>query len=85
MPSFIIVGYVQQILGRGPVCPTPPLSVNSPKKPFLNRVNNIDSDIFTLFSDVMGLITIDLNSSNLDDDNFDEDDLTNFSPGRLIA
>ena len=48
-------------------------------------VNNIDSDIFTLFSHVMGLITIDLNSSNLDDDNFDEDDLTNFSPGRLIA
>ena len=38
MPSFIIVGYVWQILGSGrQIAPTPP-SVSSPKKPILNRV-----------------------------------------------
>ena len=35
----------------------------------------MDSDIMTFFSDVMGLVTIDLNNINhLDDDNLDEDD-----------
>ena len=38
VPSFIIVGFVWQILGRGPFCPTPhPWAV--PKRTVLNRVN----------------------------------------------
>ena len=37
MPSFIIVGYVWQILGRGQKAP-PPHPPAAPKKPILNRV-----------------------------------------------
>ena len=38
VPSFFIVGYVWQILGRGGFLPPPPPSVSSPKKAHLNRV-----------------------------------------------
>ena len=37
MPSFIIVGFVWQILGRG-AKKAPPHSRAAPKKPILNRV-----------------------------------------------
>ena len=37
-------------------------------------LDDIDSDIVTFFIDGMGLVTIDLNNSSLDDCNFDEDD-----------
>ena len=37
MPSFIILGHVWQILGRGSFCPAPS-SVSSLKMPVLNRV-----------------------------------------------
>ena len=38
VPSFIIVGYVWQIVGRGAILPPHPWA--TPKKPTLNRVMN---------------------------------------------
>ena len=45
----------------------------------------IGPDIAALFSDGMGLVTIDHNNINLNDDNFDEDDPINIVFVRLIA
>ena len=45
----------------------------------------IDSAIFTLFSDVMDLVTIHLNNINLSDNNFDEDGPANIFLIRLMV
>ena len=41
MGSFIIVGYLWQVLGRGIFLPSLLLPWAAPKKPTMNRVNNI--------------------------------------------
>ena len=48
-------------------------------------LDDMYSDIAAFFSDGMGLVTIDLNNINLDDDHFDEDDPTNIVLFRLIT
>ena len=40
-------------------------------------LDDIDSDIVTFFDDCMGLVMIELNNINFDDDIFDEDDPIN--------
>ena len=47
-------------------------------------LDDMYSDIAAFFSDGMGLVTIDLNNINLDDDHFDEDDPTNIVLFRLF-
>ena len=48
-------------------------------------LDDTDSDIISLFSYDMGLLTIDLNKINLNDDNFDEDDPETIGLVTLIA
>ena len=48
--------------------------------------NNIDDiDFVTFFSEIMTLVTLDLNNSDLDDDKFDEDDPYNIILVRITA
>ena len=42
MPSFIIIGYVWRILGRGAKKPSPHHPWAARKKPILNRVNVVE-------------------------------------------
>ena len=47
--------------------------------------DDVDSNIVTFLSDAMGFNTIDLNSINLDDGDFDEDDPETINCVRLMA
>ena len=50
VPSFIIVGYVWQILGRGIFEPPPPLHPwAAPKSPTLNRVKSCSKTVMQFF------------------------------------
>ena len=46
---------------------------------------DIDSGIVIFLSDEIGVITMDFNNINLDDDNFNEDDLETIIHVRLMA
>ena len=48
-------------------------------------LDDMDSVVVTFFSDGMGLITIDLNNINFDDDNFDKADSSNIVLVTLIT
>ena len=47
--------------------------------------DDVDSNIVTFLSDAMGFNTIDLNSINLDDGDFDEDDPETINCVRFMA
>ena len=46
---------------------------------------NIDSNYVTLFSDEMGILSVDINNSSFDDVNFDKDDPETTIQVRLMA
>ena len=64
MPSFIIAGYVWQILGRGGPKRPPPQPWAAPKKPILDRIKNPFSMTESSFKDIsfLGVLKVTVHS-----------------------